>query len=78
MSSCAHYIHVLLMSSCAHSPSERMCWIVKGGEERCGERCVGRCRKVFCGVGEMRGGRGSAGGGVKRRIEGGVGKCVGV
>ena len=42
------------MSSCAYSPSERMCWIVRGGEERCGERCGGRCGKVCCGVGEMR------------------------
>ena len=24
---------VLEMSSCAHSPSERICWIVRGGEE---------------------------------------------
>ena len=47
---------MLSMSSCAHSPSERMCWIVRGGEERCGERCGGRCGKVCCGVGEMRGG----------------------
>ena len=39
------------MSSCAHSPSERMCWVVRVGEERCGERCGGRCGKVCCGVG---------------------------
>ena len=42
------------MSSCVHSPSERMCCIVKGGEERCGERCG----KVCCSEGEMRGGGG--------------------
>ena len=24
---------VLEMSSCANSPSERICWIVRGGEE---------------------------------------------
>ena len=46
--------HVLKMSSCAHPPSERMCWIVRGGKERCGERCG----KMCCGVGEMRGGGG--------------------
>ena len=65
------------MSACAHSPSERMCWIVREGEERCGERCGGRCGgrcgKVCCGVGEMR-----RSGGVKGRVEGVVGKCVGV
>ena len=38
----------------AHSPSERMCWIVKGCEERCGERCG----KVCCVVRDMRGGGG--------------------
>ena len=43
---------------------------VLGCEERCGERCG----KVCCGVGEMRGG----GREVKGRVEGGVGKCVGM
>ena len=38
----------------AHSPSERMCWIVRGCEERCGERCG----KMCCGVRDMRGGGG--------------------
>ena len=40
---------MLKMSSCAHSPSERMCWIVRGGEERYGERCG----KVCWDVGEV-------------------------
>ena len=56
---------MLKMSSCAHSPSERMYWIVRGGEERCDERCG----KMCCGVGRW---------GVKGKVEGGVVKCVGV
>ena len=54
------------MSSCARSPSERMCYIVRGGE-----KCGGRRGKVCCSVGEMRGG--VCGGGMKGRV-----KCVGV
>ena len=42
------------MSSCAHQPSERLCCIVRGGKERCSERCG----KVCCGMGEIRRGGG--------------------
>ena len=43
------------MSSCAHSPSKRMCWIVRVGEKRCGERCgevLGEVWKSVLGCGE--------------------------
>ena len=62
----------LMRSSHSCALNELMCRIARGGEERCGERCGGRCGKVYCGVGEVRGGVG-----VKGRVEIGMGKCVG-